>query len=291
MKAVSTRWPEIRRRVRAAGALALFLDYHGTLTPIVRHPAQARLSSGTRRLLRSLSAEEGVWVAVVSGRALKDVRRMTGVSRICYVGNHGLELKGPKLRYVNPMAKKCRPVLHRIARRLKEEVAAIPGAWIEDKGFTLTLHFRQAAPAGKERARGLFHGVVRSYREKKQVGITAGKEVFEVRPPVRWTKGTVVSWLLARRAALSSGPVLPVYIGDDLTDEDAFRALERRGISVAVGAGNPLTRAQYRVRSSSEAVRFLRRLLWEWKLRAERGSNRASRGDQRRARRHGSRPT
>lgn len=279
MKTLSAGWLEIRERVRTAGALALFLDYDGTLTPIVRHPSQARLVEGTRRLLRRLSVEEGVWVAVVSGRALEDVRRMTGVNRICYVGNHGLELEGPNLRYVNPMAKKCRPVLRRIAHRLKEAVSPIPGAWIEDKGFTLTLHFRQAAPAGKKLARGVFQGVVRPYREKKQVRITAGKEVFEVRPPVRWTKGTAVSWLLARqelaglarRAALSPGPVLPVYIGDDLTDEDAFRALGKRGISVAVGAGNPLTRAQYRVRSSSEAVRFLSRLLKEWRLRAERG--------------------
>ncbi len=290
MKTLSAGWPEIRNRVRAAGALALFLDYDGTLTPIVRHPSQARLSAGTRRLLRRLSVEKKIRVAVVSGRALEDVRRMTGVNRICYVGNHGLELEGPKLRYVNPTAQKCRPVLRRIARRLKEAVSPIPGAWVEDKGLTLTLHFRQAAPAGKKLARRVFHGIVRPYQDKKQVRITAGKEVFEVRPPVRWTKGTVVSWLLARRSALSPGPVLPVYIGDDLTDEDAFRALGTRGISVAVGAGNPLTRAQYRVRSSSEAVRFLRRLLREWKHRAERGADRASRGEQRRVQRHIARP-
>ncbi|MDO8729796.1 MAG: trehalose-phosphatase [Candidatus Omnitrophota bacterium] len=282
MKTLSAGWPEIRERVRAAEALALFLDYDGTLTPIVRHPSQARLAEGTRRLLRKLSCEKGIWVAVVSGRALEDVRRMTGVARICYVGNHGLELEGPNLRYVNPMAKKCRPVLRRIVRRLKEAVAPIPGAWIEDKGFTLTLHFRQAAPAGKKLARGLFQGVVRPYREKKQVRITAGKEVFEVRPPVRWTKGTAVSWLLDRRAALSPGPVLPIYIGDDLTDEDAFRALGKRGISVAVGAGNPLTRAQYRVRSPAEVGSFLRRLL----LISERSADRAGRRDQRRVQRN-----
>lgn len=269
--ALSRGWPEIRERVRAAGALALFLDYDGTLSPIARHPSKAVLSPGTRRLLLALSREKGIWMAVVSGRALKDVRRMTGVAGICYVGNHGLELEGPKLRQVNPMAKKCRPILRRIALQLNKAVAAIPGVWIEDKGFTLTLHFRQAAPAGKKLARGVFHGVVRPYREKKQVRITEGKEVFEVRPPVHWTKGTVVRWLLARQATFSHGPVLPVYIGDDLTDEDAFRALGKRGLSVRVGAGNSLTRAQYRARSSSDAVRFLSRLLQEWKLRAERG--------------------
>lgn len=286
MKSVSAGWPEIRERVRTAGALALFLDYDGTLTPIVGHPSQARLAEGTRRLLRRLSVEEGVWVAVVSGRALGDVRRRVGVNRICAVGNHGLELEGPELRYVNPTAKKCRPVLRRIARRLKQAVTALPGVWVEDKGFTLTLHFRQATPAGKKLARGVFQGVVRPYREKKQIRITAGKEVFEVRPPVRWTKGTAVRWLLARREALSHEPVLPVYIGDDLTDEDAFRALGKRGISVVVGAGNPFTRAQYRVRSPAEVVSFLRRLL----LISERGADRAGRRDQRRVQRHVARP-
>lgn len=217
---------------------------------------------------------------MVSGRALKEIRKRVGLKKVCYVGNHGLEIQGPGLRHVNPMARKSRPILKKIAASLRRELKKIPGAWVEDKGLTLTAHFRQAAPAGKLLARGAFHGVVRPYRERKQVRVTAGKEVFEVRPPFHWTKGTVVSWLLARRSALSCGPVLPVYIGDDLTDEDAFLALGKRGVTVVVGRDNPFTRAQYRVLSPEEVQRFLRLLL------SERGADRAGRGNQRGGKRH-----
>jgi len=257
MRVLSAGWPEVRERIRAAAALAIFLDYDGTLTPIVSHPSKARLSATTRRLLGELSRQQRIWVAVVSGRSLKELRRRVGVQGLCYVGNHGLELAGPKIRHINPMARKSRPIIKKIAASLRKELKKIPGAWVEDKGLTLSVHYRQAEPVKKLLARRRFHEVVRPYAEKKQVRLTAGKEVLEVRPPVRWTKGSVVSWLLARRRALSRGPVLPVYIGDDLTDEDAFRAIGKRGVTVRVGAGNPRTRARYRVRSPAEAARFL----------------------------------
>ena len=294
MKSPAAAWPEIRGRIRSAGALALFLDYDGTLTPIVRHPSKAALSPATRVLLRSLSRQPGIWVAVVSGRSLKDVRRRVGVSRLCYVGNHGLEIQGPKLRHINPMAQRSRPVMEEIVGKLRQALQPVPKAWVEDKGLTLSVHYREAVPPDRLRVRSAFHDAVRPYREKRQVRVTAGRGVFEVRPPVRWTKGTVVNWLLApldhgltgltRRVALSRGPVLPVYIGDDLTDEDAFLALGKRGVTVAVGAGGPPTRARYRVRSPAEVERFLRLLL------SERGADRPSRGDQRGIRRHGARP-
>lgn len=266
MESPFASWPVIRERIRGAGALAIFLDYDGTLTPIASHPAKARLSAGTRQLLRNLSRQPGVWGAVISGRSLDDVRRMTGISRLCYVGNHGLEIEGPKLRHINPLAQRSRPVIAEIARKLEKAMRKVPKAWVEDKGLTLSVHFREVSPSDKLAVRGAFHEAVRPYREKRQVRVTAGKQVFEVRPPVRWTKGTVVTWLLTWWTALSRGKtVLPIYVGDDLTDEDAFQALGKRGITVAVGPANPLTRACYRVASPAEAVRFLRRLLREWK--------------------------
>ncbi len=261
MRPLFSAWPAVRERLRGASRIALFLDYDGTLTPIVSHPSKARLSAAGRRLLRSLSRRPEIWIALVSGRSLKEVRRMVGVKGLCYVGNHGLELAGPKIRHVNPMARKSRPVMKKIAASLRKELKRIPGTWVEDKGLTLSVHCRQVNPKKKPLARRLFLDIVRPYAGKKQIRLTAGKEVFEVRPPVRWTKGTVVSWLLARQPALSRGPVLPIYIGDDQTDEDAFQALGKRGITVRVGAGNPLSQAQYRVRSPAEVGRFLRRLI------------------------------
>ena len=262
MRSLLAAWPALRRRIERAGQVVLFLDYDGTLTPIVGHPSKARLSPPARRLLRELNKQRGIWIALVSGRALKEVRRMVGLKELCYVGNHGLELAGPKLRHVNPMARKSRPLLRKVAASLRKELRRIPGAWVEDKGLTLAVHCRQVKPREKLLVRNAFHEAVFSYEKKKQIRVTAGKEVFEVRPPVHWTKGTVVTWLLARREAVGpGGPVLPVYIGDDLTDEDAFKALGSRGITVAVGPPNPLTRARYGAASHLQVLDFLRRLL------------------------------
>lgn len=290
MESLTSGWARMRERTRAAGALAIFLDYDGTLAPIARHPSKALLPVSTRHLLEELSREKNIWVSVVSGRALREVRRMVGLNRICYVGNHGLEVQGPKLRHINPKAQRSRPVLSRIALQLREILRPIREAWVEDKGLTLSVHSRGVAPPDRLLVRNAFYEVVRPYQEKGQVRVTAGKEVFEVRPPVRWTKGTVVSWLLARRMALTGPkPVLPVYIGDDLTDEDAFQALGKRGITVVVGSSNPLSRAQYRAEAPAEVTLLLKQILREWRGKrsvSERGADRAGRGDERRARRH-----
>lgn len=289
MRSVSRAWPEIRAQIRAAGALAVFLDFDGTLAPIAPHPSQARLPAGTRRLLRDLCGQPGIWVAVVSGRALKEVRSMVGVQKVCCVGNHGLELEGPRIRHVNPAARRARPTLRKIVSLLRRQMRSVRGAWVEDKGLTLAVHFRQVQTEQKLLVRNLFHEVVRPFQEKGLIRVTAGKEVLEVRPPVHWTKGSVVSWLLARQEALArKGPLLPFYIGDDLTDEDAFKALEKRGITVVVGSGNSLSRAKIRAASPQEVAEVLSRLLSEWRKRsvAERGADGAGDRDERRASRH-----
>lgn len=282
MQSPFVHWPAIRKQVQSAGEVALFLDYDGTLVPIAKHPSKAVLPEPTRRLLRELNAQPGIWTAIVSGRSLEDVRRMVKVDTICYVGNHGLELQGPEMSHVNPLAKKSRPLMEEIARKLQAGIRRVPGAWVEKKGLTLSVHSREVLPTDRLLVRNRFHAVLRPYQIKKQVRVTSGKEVFEVRPPVHWTKGTMVKWLLARRAGLSSkGTVLPVYIGDDTTDEDAFEAVGNKGITVLVGRSNLLSLAGYRVAAPADAVRFLKKL-----LEAKRGAHGAGRGDQRRTRRH-----
>lgn len=257
-----SQWPSIQERILQAKQLLLFLDYDGTLTPIKEHPSKARLAKETRRVLSALARQSGVWIALISGRGLNDLKYMVKLKGVCYVGNHGLELQGPKLRYVNPVAQKCRPLLYKIVRKLRSTLKPIKGAWVENKGLTLSVHYREVSPEQQILVRNGFHGVVRPYLEKRQIQVTAGKQVFEVRPPVRWTKGTIVNWLVSRRRAMTGGdPAICVYFGDDQTDEDAFGALGSRGITVAVGPPNPLTQACYAVESSKDVHRFLQEVL------------------------------
>lgn len=255
-------WPVLERRIRRAVRLPLFIDLDGTLTPIVEHPSKTKVSSSVRKLLRELSRRPGIWIAIVSGRKLSDLKKKIGISGLCYVGNHGLEIQGVKLRHINPVAAKSRPLLRTIRRQLAKILKPIPGAWVEDKGLTLSVHFRGVSEKDHVLVKNAFHEVVAPYRLKNQVHLTDGKQVFEVRPPAHWNKGSVVLWLLARQTALASaGEVLPFYVGDDFTDEDAFRALEEKGITVAVGPSTPLTQARYVVQSSDEVEALLRKIL------------------------------
>lgn len=255
-------WSAVRRRVVSAKHLSLFLDYDGTVVPLADHPSQARLPPAMKRLLQRLAGRPGVWVALVSGRSLADLKRMVGLAGLCYVGNHGLELQGPTLRYVNPVARATRPLLARLGQGLTQALASIPGAWVEDKALTLSVHYRRVTPGERLRVKHVFYQVVRPSQEQRRIRVTAGKDVFEVRPPVRWTKGTMLSWLLTRQRALAGrASVLPVCLGDDATDEDAFEALQDRGITVAVGPSTPLTRAGYYVEGPADVRRLLQLIL------------------------------
>ena len=263
-------WASLEPAIRTAGHLLLFLDYDGTLTPIADHPAKARLPAETKQLLRQLCRRKDVWVVLISGRSVKDLRAMVGLKGLCYVGNHGLELTNPSFRYTNPAARSARPFLKEIAKRLKRLFKKIPGAWLEDKRLSLSLHYRTVAPDQVLLVRNGFYEAVSPFVERKQVHVTTGKEVFEVRPPVHWSKGTIVHWLLARcQAGQPEASIFSIYVGDDETDEDAFQALKTHAVTVAVGPATPLTSARYLVGSPEDVSQLLKRIL---SLRARRGS-------------------
>jgi len=210
-------WAEAWRRT---GRLVLLLDFDGTLAPIVDRPELAAMPDFTRRALERLMAMPGVEVAVVSGRGEADVRERAAIPGIAYAGNHGMEIHGPGIDRIHPEAAAARPVLERAARELRDAIAGIPGAFVEDKELTLSVHFRLAP---RERL-GELHEIIRRVVDPLPgVHLTEGKQVIEVRPNVDWNKGKAVLFLLEQMHPPAGAPVL--YFGDDRTDEDAFRAL------------------------------------------------------------------
>ncbi len=238
----------------------LFLDFDGTLVPIREHPSLVSMPVSSRRFLQKLSRVPGVRLAVVSGRALSDLKKRTGVSGICYVGNHGLQMEGAGVRYLYPAVRRGKRVLSKIAREIRAAVDGIPGVWLEDKQFSLSLHFRQGSAAGKKKARKLFFETVRPFVSAGKVKATQGKEVLEVRLPVGWNKGRAVQWLLKKWSPGRSVPACVIAAGDDRTDEDMFRAISPGGISILVGGPGVATRARYRVSTSAGLYRFLKEL-------------------------------
>lgn len=218
-----------------AGRLVLLLDFDGTLAPIVDRPELARLPERTRRVLEELLARPDVDAAVVSGRGMADARERAGLHGLPYAGNHGMEIEGPGVRRVHPEAAAARPALEAVRVRLAGELAEVDGAIVEDKGLTLSIHYRLVARARVQAVREAVHAAAGSAGDALRV--TEGKEVLEVRPRVEWDKGRAVEFLLDHFAPAPGVPVL--YIGDDTTDEDAFAALRRRGEGEGIVIADP----------------------------------------------------
>jgi trehalose 6-phosphate phosphatase len=216
---------EIGQRIVAAERVLVGLDYDGTLTPLVNDPARATLEPNRREVLRDLAARPGVAVAIISGRALDDVRDLVNLPGLIYAGNHGLDIAGPGLRFIDPAALATQDSLRKVADNLTARTSVIPGVWVEDKALTLSIHVRRAAPVD--------HGRVRRLVERAAAGsgfrVTPGNQVFEVRPRTPGAKGVALRWIRETLAL-----PMTLYAGDDFTDEDAFRALPD-GITIRVG--------------------------------------------------------
>jgi trehalose 6-phosphate phosphatase len=257
-KPVTRDLPSGRERVgevlsRLAGRrLALFLDYDGTLTPIVSRPELAVLSEATREVLRRLAAR--ATVAVVSGRALADVKALVGLEELVYAGNHGFEIRGPDGTALSrEIGAEFVEDVGRIRDALADKVTAVPGAWVEDKTHSLSVHYRQVAEG---RAGDVEAVVDRALAGFPRLRKHYGKKVIEIRPRIDWDKGRAVLWLLEALRLQGDG-VLPMYFGDDVTDEDAFRALAGRGMGVLVSETPRPSAATLRLRDPGEVRAFL----------------------------------
>lgn len=235
----------------------LFLDYDGTLTPIVKTPHRALLSKSRRKILKQLIKNPHILVAVISGRMLSDLKKKVPLRGLFYAGNHGFEIEGPEIKITHPRALRAKPLLRKIKARLKKAYGKIKGVIVEDKILTLSLHYRMVSPKDFRKIKKTFPDIVRPYLKSKKIRLTFGKKVYEIRPNVDWDKGKAVLWFLkkiARRAR-----EIPIYIGDDATDEDAFKALGRKGITLRVGKAKK-SRAQRFLRNVGAVYKFLESL-------------------------------
>jgi len=240
----------------------VFLDFDGTLSDITAHPDSATLVDGAAEALRALA--EQCPVAVISGRDLADVRERVKVDEVWYAGSHGLELMAPDGTYhENAGAADLIGTLARAACRLAEMIGDISGIELEHKRFAVAVHYRNADPADIDRVTA----AVRSLGRSEGLRTTAGRKVIELRPNLYWEKGTTLNWLLERiqasDCAADAASVLPIYIGDDITDEDAFDAVQFDGVGIVVRHaehGDRPSAALFSLESPSTVVEFIGRL-------------------------------
>ena len=253
-------WPKLESRMKKRGVM-LFLDYDGKLTPIVRHPSLARLSPPRRKFLEMLTQVDDIKTAIISGRSLAELKQLIRVKGILYVCNHGLEFEDPQLHFIHPKAQTAQALLKQVAQKLTQALEDFPEVWVEDKTLTLSIHYRKLNESKAIFVRKIFSNILQPYLRISKLALTEGKKVWEVRPPTPWNKGRMVLWLLARFQAHLPKKVFPIYAGDDRTDEDAFRALKGKGITLKVAEHrSESTEASYYVRSPSEVFLFLMKL-------------------------------
>ncbi|UCD70956.1 MAG: trehalose-phosphatase [Syntrophobacterales bacterium] len=244
--------------VRAQDRRAFFLDYDGTLTPIVRDPHKAFLSPEHRRIIASLLGNENNLVCVISGRAIEQLEAFIGLKGLILAGNHGMEIAGPDISYVNDVAIRTKPRLREIAEMLKKKLSDFEGVLVEDKGLTVSVHYRMLPVKRHDSLKESFYREMEKFLASNTVIVTRGNRVFEVRPNVIWHKGSAVKWILGSLSGRHCKVrPFPIYMGDDETDEDAFNELKGLGLTILVSPRKRASEACYFIRSVEETYQFL----------------------------------
>jgi trehalose 6-phosphate phosphatase len=242
----------------AARRPAVFYDFDGTLSDIVDDPDAARLAPGAAEALHNLAAR--CPVAVLSGRDLADVTKRVGQPGIWYAGSHGFELTAPDgTHHQNDAAAATIPVLERVAAELRDQLGSIPGVVVEHKRFGVAVHYRNAA---RDRV-GEVAAAVRAAGQRHALRVTTGREVIELRPDIDWDKGKTLRWVIDHLQHVGSGPLVPIYLGDDITDEDAFDAVRHDGVPIVVrhsDDGDRATAALFALDSPARVSEFTERL-------------------------------
>ncbi|RLF16185.1 MAG: trehalose-phosphatase [Thermoprotei archaeon] len=246
-------WLEVEGTLRASLGVFLMLDYDGTLTPIASRPEEAVLSGDVKALLRKLALSKWVKLAIISGRGLDQLKGLVGLEEAYYAGLHGMVIEGPGLRFMVEGLDEARRAVEEVKDRLNDRLSGVPGVLIEDKGFSVAVHYRLVPRGYVKRVARELNAILASSEGLRAL---RGKKVVELLPDVDWDKGKAALLLLSKAGGTDR---VPVYVGDDETDEAAFKALKHLGITVVVGAKKRST-AKFYVRGVEEVVELLKKV-------------------------------
>ena len=250
--ALASHSASILERVQDAESILVALDFDGTLAPIASRPEEAAIPPRTASLLQELTKLEQIYVAILSGRPLADLRGKIQIDGI-YAGNHGLEIEGRGVSFLHEEADSLRCLIDHACWDLEAALDGVRGVWVERKGITATVHYRQA-PGELE---GWITAAIRVTTQPYApwVVLQPARKAWEVRPAVKWHKGSALGLVLSR---IAPAPALLVCAGDDATDEDMF-AVRADAVSIQVG-GRKNTAARYHVKDPAELATFLERV-------------------------------
>jgi trehalose 6-phosphate phosphatase len=252
--------PEWRARRQQEGHMLVALDFDGTIAPIVPHPDDARLIPAAKPVIEALAERSDTEIALISGRGLHDLRQRVGVEDVYYAGNHGLEIHGPDLDDTVAGARELVPRVQECFRALEKAVGDVDGIFLENKHLSLSVHYRMIDdPAMQKHVEDEVEAVFRAH--PMGLRLTTGKRVREIRPDIDWHKGRALLYIIEEIETVRGAVRLPMFIGDDKTDEDGFAALPDFGAGVLVGPADADTAATCFVNTPDEAVMLLEQLL------------------------------
>lgn len=256
----------------AAGKLvAIFLDYDGTLTPIVNNPDAAHMSEHMREAVRRIARLFPT--AIISGRGREKVEQFVQLKELFYAGSHGMDIAGPKIKKIDGKigdeedeagatfqpAAQYEPLMMMLAEKLWNAIKTIPGSTVENNKFCVSVHFRNCAPKDYDLVTA---AVDRVMAEHQDLHVTRGRKVLEVRPKMDWNKGSALLHLV-KMLGLEEKDVFCIYIGDDRTDEDAFQVLSETGTGsgILVSTKCKSTSGRWTLKDPAEVASFLYRLV------------------------------
>jgi len=261
--------------------VVLFLDYDGTLSPIVDDPDRAFMSADMHSTVKGVA--EYFPTAIISGRSRDKVRELVGLAELYYAGSHGMDIMFPVqetssidcssyIRSTDTQGKDVNlfqpasefiPMIDEVFKTLVDVTKDIPGAKVEDHKFCTSVHYRNVDENSWLMVAQRVHDVLKDY---PRLRLTHGRKVLEVRPVIDWDKGRAVEFLLESLGFSNSDDVLPIYIGDDRTDEDAFKVLREgnRGYGILVSSIPKESKAFLSLRDTFEVSEFLKSLV-KWK--------------------------
>lgn len=236
----------------------IFLDYDGTLTPIVNRPADAILDNEMRNTLEKLASM--FTVAILTGRDKEDVEKLVGIKDIIYAGSHGYIISGPGGLFMeHPESANVIPRLDRMEKELHALLEGkTSGTGVDRKLYAIGIHYRNALPGDKEVVYALVEKLLQKYPGFKT---GEGKMILEVKPKLDWDKGKALWWIMNALGLEDNSRYVPVFIGDDITDEDAFKAIKGRGIGILVGEHGQETAAPFHLKDVTRVKAFLDRLI------------------------------
>ena len=255
---LNEHWSDIEARIRAADHVLIASDFDGTLSPIVSHPDDAYILPECADALRRLTELPGYAVAIVSGRALEDVQERAGIPNLICCGNHGMEIVAPGIEIEDGVAEQAWLIMAELRRALEPAVSQINGAFVEDKGMSLSVHSRMTPEELEPKVQKIVRDVTAGAAAEGKIIVVQGKKVQDIRPAAARDKGAALRFIMDTLQRTTRTQLFPIYIGDDTTDEDAFREVNASGgISILVGEPDHDTAAAYRLDSPADVAAFL----------------------------------